>query len=138
MSASMTPLARFSLIAAVVVLGAILAVQLWGQDVEAAVRAQAFALENAEGEIVGMLATDSDGAPFLALGSEEGPQLILTAGAGDASLLLSAGANQVIAGAADDQAIIVVSNGDQHDYLGSGPDTGNKPLSWGDLKDRIR
>ena len=112
--------------------------RLGAQDEEGAVRARAFALENADGELVGMLATDSDGAPFLALGSEEGPQLILAAGAVDASLLLSAGGNQVIAGAAADQALIVVTNGDQHDYLGIDPDTATKPLSWGDLKDRLR
>lgn len=116
--------------------------QLGAQDEEGAVRAQAFALENAAGELVGMLATDSDGAPFLALGSEGGPQLILAAGAGDASLLLSAGANHVIVGAAADQAIIVVTNGDEHAYLGgpegATPPTATKPLSWGDLKDRIR
>ena len=112
--------------------------RLGAQDEEGAVRARAFALENADGELVGMLATDSDGAPFLALGSEEGPQLILGVGAGDATLLLSAGDNHVTAAAAADQALIVVTNGDQHDYLGIDPDTATKPLSWGDLKDRLR
>ena len=111
--------------------------QLGAQDEEGAVRAQAFALENADGELVGMLGTDPDGAPFLAMGSEEGPQLILIAGAVDASLLLSAGENQVIAGAAADQALVVVTNGGEHAYLGD-PGTATKPLSWGDLKDWLR
>ena len=112
--------------------------QLGAQDEGGAVRAKSFALENADGELVGILGTDSDGNPFLALGSEEGPQLILIAGATDANLLLSAGDNQVLAAAAADQATIVVTNGDRHDYLGGGPDTATKPLSWGDLKDQIR
>ena len=41
--------------------------QLGAQDEEGVVRAQAFALENASGQLVGMLATDPDGAPFLVL-----------------------------------------------------------------------
>ena len=50
------------------VVGALLLVvvalsQLGAQDEEGAVRAQAFALENAAGELVGMLGTDSDGVP---------------------------------------------------------------------------
>ena len=40
--------------------------QLWGD--EGLIRTPGFALENANGEIVAMLATDGDGAPFLAMG----------------------------------------------------------------------
>ena len=51
---------------------------------------------------------------------------------------MSAAQNQVIVTSTLEGALIVVTNGDEHAYLGLDPDTATKPLSWGDLKDLAR
>ena len=128
----------YTLIAVASALLAVSAAQLWGQDERIVVRAHAFELVSPEGEVAGVLTT-VEGTPLLALGFEEGPTVLLGASPGlDASLLLSAGDNVVVASATADQALVVVSNGDEHTYLPPDAPTATKPLSWGDLKDLAR
>ena len=132
-----TLLGRILITAGGLLLFVALASQLWGQSDEA-LRVRALALENADGELVGMLSTDPDGAPFLALGTEDGPQVIVIAGPTDASMLLSAGENQVISAASIANALVVVTNGGDTAYLPADAATASKPLSWGALKKRMR
>ena len=85
-----------------------------------------------------MLSTDPDGAPFLALGTEDGPQLIVIAVQTGARMLLSAGENEVISAASTANALVVVTNGGDTACLPADAATASKPLSWGVLKKRMR